>query len=83
MYKSFEELRAEYGIVPLSQGDILDDCPLVFWKEPTREVTEGDKPQSLESRVMHTMPAAAIHDQPEAPVGADHPRCAIVPDPRQ
>jgi hypothetical protein len=52
MYKSFEELRAEHGVVPLSQGDILDDCPLVFWKEQTREVTEGDKPRSLESRVI-------------------------------
>jgi hypothetical protein len=52
MYKSFEELRAEHGVVPLSQGDILDDCPLVFWKEQTRGVTEGDKPQSLESRVI-------------------------------
>jgi hypothetical protein len=52
MYKSFEELRAEHGVVPLSQGDILDDCPLVFWKEQTRGVAEGDKPQSLESRVI-------------------------------
>jgi hypothetical protein len=52
MYKSFEELRDEHGVVPLSQGDILDDCPLVFWKEQTREVAEGDKPQSLESRVI-------------------------------
>ena len=53
MYKSFEELRAEHGVLPpLSQGDILDDCPLVFWKEQTREVAEGDKPQSLESRVI-------------------------------
>ena len=48
MYKSFDELRAERGVVPLSQGDILDDCPLVFWKEQTRGVTEGDKPQSLD-----------------------------------
>jgi hypothetical protein len=30
MYKSHEELRAEHGIVRLAQGDILDDCPLVF-----------------------------------------------------
>jgi hypothetical protein len=52
MYKSFDELQAEHGVVPLSQGDILDDCPLVFWKEQTREVAEGDKPQSLESRVI-------------------------------
>lgn len=53
MYKSFEELRVEHGVVPpLSQGDILDDCPLVFWKEQAREVAEGDKPQSLESRVI-------------------------------
>jgi hypothetical protein len=52
MYKSFEELRAEHGVVPLSQGDILDDCPLVFWKEQTREVAEGEKPQSLQARVI-------------------------------
>jgi hypothetical protein len=52
MYQSFDELRAEHGVVPLSQGDILDDCPLVFWKELTREVAEGDKPQSLQSRVI-------------------------------
>ena len=53
MYKSFEELQVEHGgVPPLSQGDILDDCPLVFWKEQAREVAEGDKPQSLESRVI-------------------------------
>ena len=52
MYKSLEGLRAEHGVVPLSQGDILDDCPLVFWPEQTREVAEGDKPRSLESRVI-------------------------------
>lgn len=50
--KSFEELRAEHGVVPLSQGDLLDDCPLVFWVEQTREVADGDKPQSLQARVI-------------------------------
>ena len=38
--------------MPLSQGDIFDDCPLVFWNELTREVAEGSKPQSLQARVI-------------------------------
>jgi hypothetical protein len=56
MYKSAEELRSEipseHGLVPLSQGDILDACPLVFWADQTREVAEGDKPLSVAARVM-------------------------------
>ena len=56
MYKTTEELRAELPseqlIVSLSQGDILDACPLVFWADQTREVAEGDKPQSVEARVI-------------------------------
>jgi hypothetical protein len=52
MYKSFEELRAEHGAVPLSQGDILDDCPLVFWEDQTRQVDEGDEPVSQRARVI-------------------------------
>ena len=53
MYKTTEELRAELPseqlVVSLSQGDILDACPLVFWADQTREVAEGDKPQSVEA----------------------------------
>jgi hypothetical protein len=52
MYKSFEELQAEHGVVPLSQGDILDDCPLVFWADQTRQVAEGDEPESQRARVI-------------------------------
>ena len=56
MYKTAEELRAELPseqrAVPLSQGDILDACPLVFWADQTREVAEGDKPQSVRARVI-------------------------------
>jgi hypothetical protein len=56
MYKTTAELRAELPseqpVVPLSQGDILDGCPLVFWSDQTREVAEGDKPQSLQARVI-------------------------------
>jgi hypothetical protein len=39
-------------VVPLSQGDILDGCPLVFWADQMREVAEGDKPQSVQARVI-------------------------------
>ena len=46
MYKTAAELSAELAseqlVVPLSQGDILDGCPLVFWADQTREVAEGD-----------------------------------------
>jgi hypothetical protein len=56
MYKTPDELRAdratEDAVVPLSQGDILDDCPLVFWADQTREVVEGDQPLSLRARVI-------------------------------
>jgi hypothetical protein len=52
MYKSFEDLHAEHGAVPLSQGDILDDCPLVFWEDQTRQVDEGDEPVSQRARVI-------------------------------
>ena len=56
MYKTTEELHAGLSsaqhAVPLSQGDIFDDCPLVFWADQTREVAEGDKPQSVRARVI-------------------------------
>jgi hypothetical protein len=39
-------------MVPLLQGDILDACPLVFWGDETREVAEGQKPQSVQARVI-------------------------------
>jgi hypothetical protein len=56
MYKTPGELRAERAtadpVVPLSQGDILDDCPLVFWSDQTREAAEGDEPLSLRARVI-------------------------------
>ena len=56
MYKTVEDLRAELPpgqlVLPLSQGDILDSCPLVFWADQTREVAEGDKPQSTRARVL-------------------------------
>src|SRR6185437_11689757 len=52
MYKSFDELHAEHGVVPLSQGDLLDDCPLVFWADQTRQVEPGDEPESQRARVI-------------------------------
>ncbi len=52
MYKSFEELQAEHGDVRLSQGDILDDCPLVFWEDQSRQVDEGDEPVGQRARVI-------------------------------
>jgi hypothetical protein len=52
MYKSFEDLRAEHGVVRLSQGDIFDDCPLVFWEDQTRQVEESDEPVSKRARVI-------------------------------
>lgn len=52
MYRSFEELQPERGAVPLSQGDIFEDCPLVFWPDQTRQVAEGDEPESQRARVI-------------------------------
>ena len=52
MYKTPQELQAELAVVPLSQGDILNDCPLVSWADQTREVAEGDKPLSIRARVI-------------------------------
>lgn len=52
MYKSFEELADEHGAIPLSQGDILDDCPLVFWEDQIRQVNKGDEPLSEKARVI-------------------------------
>ena len=56
MYKTAEELRSELpseqGPIPLSQGDILDACPLVFWPDQIREVAEAAKPRSVSARVM-------------------------------
>jgi hypothetical protein len=52
MYKSFDEILAVHGVVQLSQGDILDDCPLVFWEDQTREVDECDEPVSQRARVI-------------------------------
>ena len=52
MYKTPQELQVEHGVVLLSQGDILDDRPLVSWADQTREVAEGDKPLSVRARVI-------------------------------
>jgi hypothetical protein len=56
MYKTPEGLRSEHAtdepVIPLSQGDILDDCPLVFWADQTREILQGDEPLSIRSRVI-------------------------------
>ena len=56
MYKTVAELRAELPpgqtTTRLSQGDILDACPLVFWADQTRAVTEGDRPQRASARVI-------------------------------
>jgi hypothetical protein len=56
MYRSAEALRAELPtgseVVALSQGDILDGCPLVYWDDSTTEVSEQDKPHGLSARVI-------------------------------
>jgi hypothetical protein len=56
MYKTSEELRAELPpvqtAVPLSQGDILDDCALVFWPDQIREIAENAEPHSVQARVI-------------------------------
>ena len=55
MYKTPEALRAELAPgqpVPLSQGDIFDDCPLVFWADQTRQVAKDDKPHGVLARVI-------------------------------
>jgi hypothetical protein len=56
MYRRVEELRAELPageiVIRLSQGDIIDDCPLVFWADLTREVSAGVEPESVEARVI-------------------------------
>src|SRR5262249_3963421 len=72
MYKTPAELRAEQATehpsVPLSQGDILDACPLVFWADQTTEVTEDDKPQSVRARVIIlTQPCDLANERPHGP----------------
>jgi hypothetical protein len=55
MYKTAEALRAELASgpsVPLSQGDIVDACPLVFWADQTREVAEEDQAHRVRARVI-------------------------------
>jgi hypothetical protein len=55
MYKTPEILRAEQAAglpVSLSQGDIFDACPLVFWADQTREVAEGDQAHRVRARVI-------------------------------
>ena len=56
MYKTPGELRAELPlaqvVVPLSQGDILDACPLVFWADQVRRIDESEKPETVLSRVI-------------------------------
>lgn len=55
MYKTPEALRS--GLppgqpVPLSQGDMFDNCPLVFWADQTLRVAEDDKPHRVRARVI-------------------------------
>jgi hypothetical protein len=56
VYRTSEELRARLPsgqtAVPLSQGDILDDCPLVFWADETRAVADDARPHSVKARVI-------------------------------
>ena len=56
MYRTPEELRvklpSDQPLVPLSQGDILDDCPLVYWADEARHVAEDDQPLSVRARVI-------------------------------
>lgn len=56
MYKTLEELRGELPpgqvVVPLSQGDLIDACPLVFWPDHLRVRDESNKPETSFSRVI-------------------------------
>ena len=55
MYKTPDALRAELPpgqVVPLSQGDIFDYCPLVFWADQTRQVAGADTPHRVRARVI-------------------------------
>lgn len=56
MYRTAESLHADApagsGVVPLSQGDVIDDCPLVFWDDQTRDVSVGDPPRGVRARVI-------------------------------
>jgi len=56
MYKTVEELSADLTsdqqVIPLSQGDILDGCPLVFWADGIQNVAKDDRPLSAQSRVI-------------------------------
>jgi hypothetical protein len=56
VYKTAEDLRAELPAgqpaVPLSQGDILDGCPLVFWADQIRAVAADHTPQSVRALVL-------------------------------
>src|SRR5205823_14262955 len=62
-YRTADELRAEQptesAVVPLSQGAILDDCPLVFWADQTGEVAEDNsrrRASPMTSRSLRTGP---------------------------
>jgi hypothetical protein len=55
MYKTAETLRAELASglpVPVSQGDIFDACPLVFWADQTQEVAARDQAHRVRARVI-------------------------------
>ena len=56
MYKMPDDLRgglpSSQAAVPLSQGDIIDCCPLVFWADHARLVVEGNTPLSTRARVI-------------------------------
>jgi len=70
MYRTADSLRAETpagsGVVPLSQGDILDGCPLVFWPDQTRDVAAGDTPHSTLARVIVLTQACDIANEKTA-----------------
>ncbi len=43
------DLRAARGWEPLSQGDLIDDCPVLFWEVPA--AGPAAQPESATTRV--------------------------------
>ncbi len=49
---SAEDICPEDLVVPLSQGDIIDDCPILFWPDTLERVEDRDEAVSVQHRVV-------------------------------
>jgi hypothetical protein len=74
MYKSLKDLQAELAPgqpVSLSQGDLFDGCPLVFWSDHARQVAKDDRPHRVLARVIVLTQACDLaNDKTERVVAA-------------